>query len=257
MVYRFRYIGSIVVPLLGCLLGLIDSEIYAQSANDSIKLADDVEVRRLAEGVWLHTTYYDIEGFENVPANGIIVIDSNEAIMIDLPWTDEQAGVRFDWVTKKQNAAIKKVVPTHWHIDCAGGLAEAHRREAESFAFDKTVELLKANNKPAPVNWFTDRLSLSCGKFRVELAYFGPGHTVDNFVAWIPTRKILFGGDLFRTRNARNLGNVTEADVKSWPETLKKVKKAYPKAEVVIPCHGPYGGMELIDHTIELCNSHN
>jgi metallo-beta-lactamase class B len=228
---------------------------YGEHDNERIRLCDDVEVRQLAEGIWLHTTYFDIEGYENVPANGIIIIDSNEAIMIDLPWTDEQTGVLFDWVEKKQNSIVKKVVPTHWHIDSSGGLAEAHRRKAESFAFVKTVELLKANDKPAPVNWFTDRLSLSCGGTRVELAYFGPGHTVDNIVAWIPTKNILFGGDLFRTRNARNLGNLAEADVKSWPETLKKVKQTYPKAKVVIPCHGPYGGMELIDHTITLCDN--
>ncbi len=248
--------NQFLVLLLG-IVYCLEITVYGQPNNERIKLRDDVEVRQLAEGVWLHTTYYDIEEYENVPANGIIIIDSNEAIMIDLPWTDEQTGVLFDWVTEKQNAAIRKVVPTHWHIDSAGGLAEAHRRKAESFSFIKTVELLKANNKPAPINWFTDRLSLCCGKIRVELAYFGPGHTIDNFIAWIPTRKILFGGDLFRTSNARNLGNVTEADVRSWPETLKKVKQAYPKAEVLIPCHGPFGGMELIDHTIELCNNNN
>ncbi len=228
---------------------------YGQSANPIIKISDDVEVRQLAEGIWLHTTYYDIEGFENVPANGIIVIDSNEAIMVDLPWTNEQAGLLFDWVTKKQNAIIKKVVPTHWHIDCAGGLAEAHRRKAESFALDKTVELLKANNEPVPMNWFTDKLTLGCGKISVELAYFGPGHTVDNIVAWIPARKIMFGGDLVRTRNARNLGNVTEADIKNWPKTLKKVKETYPEAKIVIPGHGQFGEMDLIDNTINLCNN--
>ncbi len=245
---------QVSVVLLSFVFGL-GVTAYGQSGNERIRLSDDVEVRLLAEGVWQHTTYFDIEEYKHVPANGLIVIDGKNAIMIDLPWTDEQTGILFDWVEEKQNATIKKVVPTHWHIDSSGGLAEAHRRNAESFAFVKTVELLKANDKPTAVNWFTDQLSLSCGGICVELAYFGPGHTVDNIVAWIPTKNILFGGDLVRTRNARNLGNVTEADVESWPETLKRVKQAYPKAKVVIPCHGPYGGMDLIDHTIILCDN--
>ena len=243
--------------LLLCIVFGLEITAYGQPDNERIKLRDDVEVRQLVEGVWLHTTYFDIEGFENVPANGIIVINSNEAIMIDLPWTDEQTGVLFDWVVKQRNAEIKKVAPTHWHIDCAGGLAEAHRRKTESFALDKTVELLRANNKPVPVNWFTDRLSLTCGRIRVELAYFGPGHTVDNIVAWISTKKILFAGDLVRARNARNLGNTAEADVESWPKTLKKVKETFPDAKVVVPGHGQPGGMELIDQTIRLCNNNN
>ena len=249
--------NKVYFVLLICVFGAGIKVSSGQSANAVIKISDDVEVRQLADGVWLHTTYYDIEGFKNVPANGIIVIDSNEAIMIDLPWTDEQAGVLFDWVTKQQNAAIKKVVPSHWHIDCAGGLAEAHRRKAESFALDKTVEILKAKNEPVPQNWFTDQLSLRCGNISVELAYQGPAHTVDNIVAWVPARNVLFGGCMVKSLNARNLGNLTDADVESWPKTLKKVKKAYPGAKIVVPGHGRPGGLELIDHTIELCNNQN
>ena len=231
--------------------------VFGQSADETIRVSNDVEVRQLAEGVWLHTTYYDLEGLRRVPANGLIVIDSNEAIMIDLPWTDEQAGMLFDWVTKKQKATIRKVVPTHWHIDCAGGLAEAHRRKAESFAFYKTVEILKSKDEPVPQNWFTDRISLGCGTVNVELAYLGPGHTVDNIVAWIPGKNILFGGCMVKSQNATNLGNVTDADVESWPKTLRKVKETYPSAKIVVPGHGRPGGTELIDHTINLCNNTN
>ena len=68
MIHRFRYIGSVVILFLGCVLSVVGSAIYAQSANDSIKLSDNVEVRQLADGVWLHSTYFDIEGFENIPA---------------------------------------------------------------------------------------------------------------------------------------------------------------------------------------------
>ena len=229
--------------------------VVSGQSSETIRIADDVVVRQLTEGVWLHTTYFDTNGFENVPANGVIVIDSNEAIMIDLPWTDEQAGVLFEWVTKKQKATIRKVIPTHWHIDCAGGLAEAHRRKAESFALDKTVEILKAKNEPVPRNWFTDRMSLGCGTVNIELAYLGPGHTIDNIVAWIPEKDVLFGGCMVKSLNARNLGNVADADVENWPKTLEKVKQTYNKAKIVVPGHGRPGGIELIDHTINLCNN--
>jgi metallo-beta-lactamase class B len=156
------------------------STVYAQSDDVEIKLTNDVTVKRLAEGVWLHTTYFDIGDLKHVPANGLIVIDGNHAMMIDLPWTDEQAGVLFDWVARERKATIQKVVPTHFHIDCAGGLAEAHRRGADSFALEKTADILKRTNKPVPRNWFTGRMSLGCGNTRVELAFLGGGHTVDN-----------------------------------------------------------------------------
>ena len=176
-------------------------------------------------------------------------------MMIDLSWTDTQTGVLFDWVAREQKATIQKVIPTHFHIDCAGGLAEAHRRRADSFALEKTAELLKEGNKPVPMNWFTERMSLSCGNVRVELAFLGGGHTVDNIVAWIPARKILFAGCLVKSLNAKDIGNTEDADLVNYPITLKKVKERYPDAKIVVPGHGRPGGLNLIDHTIRLCNN--
>jgi metallo-beta-lactamase class B len=225
---------------------------HGGSSSARIRLSDDVVVERLAEGMWLHTSYYDISGLRNVPANGLVVIDEREAIIIDLPWTDEQTAVLFKWINDNQNAKVKSVTPTHSHIDCAGGLAEAHKRKAESFALDKTVEILKRTKKPVPKNWFTERLCLGCGSIHVELAFLGGGHTVDNIVAWMPERKVLFGGCMVKSIRARNLGNITEADMGQWPKTLKKVKEKYPDAEIIVPGHGRPGGIELINHTINL-----
>lgn len=252
-----RVVRNFVFLLMACFVCLWLSVAYAQSDNVEVRLKNDVAVKRLADGVWLHTTYYDISGLRNVPANGLIVIDGKNAMMIDLPWTDEQLGVLFDWVTREQKATIQKVVPTHFHIDCVGGLAEAHRRGADSFALEKTTELLKKTNKPVPKNWFTERMSLSCGDTRVELAYLGGGHTVDNIVVWIPARKILFAGCLVKALNARNIGNTEDADLVNYPITLRKVKERYPDAKIVVPGHGQPGGIGLIDHTIELCNNKN
>ena len=251
------FAGRIMVLLLVCVFGISIKITGSEPNNSGIRLADNVTVIRLAEGVWLHTTYFDISGLRNVPANGLIVIDGKHAMMIDLPWTDEQTGLLFDWVAKEHGAVVERVVPTHSHIDCAGGLAEAHRRGADSFALEKTAEILKRTNKPVPMNWFTERMSLSCGDTYVELAFLGGGHTVDNIVAWIPSRKILFGGCLVKSLNARNLGNIKEADLVSYPATLKKVKERYSEAKIVVPGHGRPGWIELIDHTIELCNNEN
>jgi len=257
IIYNIPFAGRSMVLLLVCVFGISIKITGSESNNSGIKLADDVAVIKLAEGLWLHTTYFDISGLRNVPANGLIVIEGKHAMMIDLPWTDEQAGVLFDWIAREHKATIQKVVPTHFHIDCAGGLAEAHKRGADSFALEKTVEILKRTNKPAPKNWFTERMSLSCGDTCVELAFLGGGHTVDNIVAWIPARKILFGGCLVKSLNARNLGNAEEADLINYPATLKKVREKYSGAKIVVPGHGRPGGIELIDHTIELCNNEN
>ena len=131
------FAGRIMVLLLVCVFGISIKITGSEPNNSGIRLADNVTVRRLVEGVWLHTTYFDISGLRNVPANGLIVIDGKHAMMIDLPWTDEQTGLLFDWVAKEHGAVVERVVPTHSHIDCAGGLAEAHRRGADSLPWKR------------------------------------------------------------------------------------------------------------------------
>ena len=123
---------TLAVLVAGSLTFAGVSVTYPQSENGQIRLSDEVVVRKLAEQIWLHTTFFDIAGMQRVAANGLVVIDGQEAIMIDLPWTDEQTGILCDWVARERDATIKKVVSTHSHIDCAGGLAEAHRRGADS-----------------------------------------------------------------------------------------------------------------------------
>jgi metallo-beta-lactamase class B len=255
MVNCFQIVRNFAFFSLICSICTGPSTARAQSDDVEIRLNDNVTVKRLAEGVWLHTTCFDIGDLKRVPANGLIIIDGEHAMMIDLPWTDEQAGTLFDWVAREQKASIQKVIPTHFHIDCAGGLAEAHRRGADSFALEKTAEILERTNKPVPRNWFTERMSLSCGSIRVELAFLGGGHTVDNIVAYVPARKILFAGCLVKSLNAKDIGNTEDADLVNYPITLKKVKERYSDAKIVVPGHGRPGGLDLIDHTIRLCNN--
>jgi metallo-beta-lactamase class B len=69
---------------------------------------------------------------------------------------------------------------------------------------------------------------------------------------WLPREKILFGGCLVRSANARQLGNLQDAVVDEWDTTITKILNTYPEVETVVPGHGAYGGIELLQHTINL-----
>ena len=70
-------------------------------------------------------------------------------------------------------------------------------------------------------------------------------------MVWIPSANVLFGGCLVK-RQGGTKGYIDEADLEAWPETLRKLKAAYPQAEVVVPGHGRPGTLEYLDYTIEL-----
>lgn len=81
--------------------------------------------------------------------------------------------------------------------------------------------------------------------------YLRPAHTEDGIVVWIPKDKVLFGGNEVRRPGGR-YGNIGDATLKEWSDTIFKVKEIYGTAKIVVPGHGRYGGVELPDYTIGL-----
>ena len=73
----------------------------ARDADIAIPVRDDITLHPIADGVWVHTTYFDLPDYGRCPANGLVVIDGKEAMLIDLPWTDEQTARLFDWIERE------------------------------------------------------------------------------------------------------------------------------------------------------------
>jgi glyoxylase-like metal-dependent hydrolase (beta-lactamase superfamily II) len=73
-----------------------------------------------------------------------------------------------------------------------------------------------------PTLTFTDRMVIPLGGDReLVLAYCGRGHTAGDIVAWLPTERILFAGDLVEARAALYTGDAFHDD---WAtSTLDKV----------------------------------
>jgi metallo-beta-lactamase class B len=222
-------------------------------ATNQIVVSEGIVLHPIAPGVWVHTTYFNPPGYGRVSANGLLVIDGREALLIDLPWTDELTAGLFDWIAETHGATVTAVVPTHFHEDCMGGLAEAHRRGATSYALDKTIAIAQQKGLPVPRIPYQFRTMVRCGRTPAIMTYFGAGHTVDNVVAWLPRQGILFGGCLLKSQDSSSLGNTADGDLAAYPTTLQKVRVAYRRARIVVPGHGDWGGPELIDHTLKLC----
>jgi glyoxylase-like metal-dependent hydrolase (beta-lactamase superfamily II) len=60
------------------------------------------------------------------------------------------------------------------------------------------------------------------------------------------------GGCLVKSIDAKALGNIEDASLAEWPESLTRIKDKYSSAEIVIPGHGNQGSLKLIDHTLKL-----
>jgi glyoxylase-like metal-dependent hydrolase (beta-lactamase superfamily II) len=105
-----------------------------------------------------------------------------------------------------------------------------------------TCELARAHGMPVPdpIAGFETgpyRLSGDC-----ELLFLGPGHTRDNIVAWLPLRRVLFGGCLLKSSTSEGLGNIADSDIAAWPASVRHVRDRYPDATIVVPGHGTIAG---------------
>jgi len=224
--------------------------------EDIIKVSEDVYLKPLSENMYIHISYKFLESYGNVPANGLLCIEDDYAILIDTPWDNELTKILCDYVSETLNAKINTVVVTHSHDDCMGGLEELHSRGAISYCYELTKEFAIRDSLPIPKISFSDSLILRFPKISFKLYYLGAGHTKDNIVIYISDKKILFGGCLIKSLNSKNLGNITQGDLEEYPKTLMKLLDKFQDVEIVIPGHGDLGGIELIEHTLELTKNY-
>ncbi len=57
---------------------------------------------------------------------------------------------------------------------------------------------------------------------------------------------------MVKEMRATSLGDTADGDLAAYPHTIRKVVEKFGNADFVIPGHGQYGGVELLEHTIAL-----
>jgi metallo-beta-lactamase class B len=222
---------------------------YAQT---KIKVSDNIKLIQLSQKAYVHVSVSEMPGFGEVSSNGLILVDSGQAFLFDTPVTNEQTETLVAFIADSLHAKVSGFVPNHWHEDCMGGLEYLHKKGITSYANQMTIDIAKEKGLPVPPQGFKDSLSLQLNHTKIECYYPGGGHSTDNIVVWIPSEHILFAGCMVKDLQSKGLGNLSDADIDAWPETIQKVVDKYPSAEIVIPGHGQYGGKELLLHTQEL-----
>jgi metallo-beta-lactamase class B len=217
-----------------------------------IKVNSDIELIKLGDGFYVHTTWFDFPGYGRTPSNGLILIKNGKALMIDTPVTNEQTEALYNYLKNSMHAIITKVIVGHSHSDCLGGLSYLHNQNVESISGEKTKKICVSQGLPIPRVTFSESMEFQFEGEKVSCRYFGGGHTIDNIVVYFPGSKVLFGGCLIKSLSSKGLGNIQEAVIDDWDKTVIKVRNEYPEARYVIPGHGEFGDTRLLTHTIGL-----
>ncbi|NND01017.1 MAG: subclass B1 metallo-beta-lactamase [Gammaproteobacteria bacterium] len=213
-----------------------------------------IEIKQLRPGVWVHTSYHRLSNGTVYPSNGAIVQEGEHLLLIDPAWGAEATQQLLQSIDREIGLPIKRAVSTHFHGDRTLGVDVLAAAGVTVFAHPRTIELSASRGNPVPENVLPN-LNLSGAKVSlgsVEVFYPGPGHAPDNIMVWLPQQNILYGGCAIREMASNTLGNTEDADLLSWPESIKQAQQRYTQAEIIIPGHGKIGGAELFGHMLRL-----
>jgi cyclase len=90
-------------------------------------------------------------------------------------------------------------------------------------------------------------LTLGSGKDRLELYYFGPGHTSGDTFVYYPSLRVLQTGDMFPWRDAPLLDRANGGSGVEFPKTLAKLLASVKDVDAVIPGHSPVTTLKDVD----------
>ncbi|MDR1988658.1 MAG: MBL fold metallo-hydrolase [Acidobacteriaceae bacterium] len=140
---------------------------------------------------------------------------------------------------------VTRIINTHTHGDHTGS-NEAFPATVDIVAHENTktnmskMDAFKgANAQFLPKRTFKDTMTIGSGKDRIDLYYFGAGHTSGDTFVVFPALRVLQTGDMFAWKDAPLLDRNNGGSGVEFPKTLAKALAAIKDFDTVIPGHSP------------------
>jgi len=235
---------SLLIPFL-LLTATIPGPASAQGKGHALK------IRQLTKDAFVFTTWQDIKG-QPYPSNGMYVVTKAGVVMIDTPWDTSQFQPLLDSIRTRHKARVVMCLATHWHDDRTNGLTYYRGQGIRTYTTLMTDVLSDKNGNARAEFLVTKDTGFVVGGVRFELFYPGVGHTPDNIVVWFGATRTLYGGCFLKSLEAEDMGNLANADIYAWVNSIRKVRTRFGKAVFVVPGHLAWGGDGLLDHTLDL-----
>jgi glyoxylase-like metal-dependent hydrolase (beta-lactamase superfamily II) len=172
-----------------------------------------------------------------ITQNGVVVVDTK------LPNNGPGILEKIKSVTPKP---VTMVINTHTHGDHVGsnsaftGAVEFVAHENCKASMEKMPQFQSEEGKKfLPSKIYKDKLSLLKGNDKIDLYYFGRGHTSGDTFIVFPALKVMHTGDMFPNKGTPFMDASNGGSGLEYPKTLMKVAAGVKGVETVIPGHAP------------------
>lgn len=214
------------------------------------------ELTKLAENVYSYVGVKDSSPSHSFAANAGIVIGKDGVLVVDTLISAKEGERFLADIRKVTSKPIKYVVNTHTHLDHAFGNCVFAKQGATVISHLADRKMLKAQGegtlknigmfglKPEemtgteiglPALSFAERMTVDLGDETVELLRVAPSHTEGSIIVSVPSKKLLFAGDILFTDFHPFMA---DGDLAGWTKTLDFLMTMEEDVRIV-PGHGP------------------
>src|SRR5229473_2331250 len=140
---------------------------------------------------------------------------------------------------------VTRIINTHTHADHTGNdgffgtTVEIVAQENTKTNMQKMDAFKGDNAKFLPKTTYQDKLTLGSGKDRIDLYYFGAGHTNGDTFVVFPALRVLHAGDMFAWKDGPLCDRANGGSCVDFPRTLQKAIADIKNVDTVIPGHSP------------------
>ena len=223
---------------LGGLLAIGAVSLAAQQNQARPPLPDLVQVKDN-----LYVIGSSTPGDEFTGGNVGVLVGASGVTVVDTKLSNYGPSI-IEKIKKVTNKPITTIINTHTHGDHTGSNeafpnveivahenTKANMAKMDAFKNDKAKFL--------PSKTYKDKLSVGSGKDRIDLYYFGAGHTNGDTWVHYASLRVLQTGDLFAWRDAPTIDRSNGGSGIEYPKTLAKAIAGIKNVDTVIPGHSP------------------
>jgi glyoxylase-like metal-dependent hydrolase (beta-lactamase superfamily II) len=140
---------------------------------------------------------------------------------------------------------VTTIINTHTHGDHTGNddkfgaAVEIVAHENTKANMEKMDAFKGEGAKFLPKKTYKDKLTLGSGKDRIDLYYFGAGHTNGDTFVVFPALRVLHTGDMFAWQDGPFCDLTNGGSCVELPRTLQKVIAGIKDVDTIIPGHSP------------------
>lgn len=216
-------------------------------------------VTPLNDKVLVHTTYGIYQG-SAIPANGLIIKTTDGVVLVDTGWDtiDDTDNTRqlLRWVADSLHQPVRFCIVTHAHDDRVGGISELRKAGIRVISTPLTARKTVKQGYQAPEGILPNDTTFTIGQEPIRCYFPGEGHTSDNIVVWLSNQQILHGGCFVKSVAAFGMGNLADANLNEWANSIRRVMNEFGTATLVIPGHEEWGDTRALEHTLNLLEKH-